>query len=139
MQTLSGGELQRTAIALTLSQDAELLLMDEPSAGLDVEQRISIAKTIRGITEQTGKTALIVDHDLLFIDYISDRLMVFLGEPAKKGEALGPFNLETGMNTLLKEMQITLRRDPNTKRPRINKPESVLDREQKKSGKYYYA
>ncbi len=139
MQTLSGGELQRTAIALTLAQNAELLLMDEPSAGLDIEQRINVAKTIRSITEKTGKTALIVDHDLLFIDYISDRLMVFLGEPAKKGKAMGPFDLETGMNTLLKEMQITLRRDKNSLRPRINKPDSALDREQKQSGKYYYA
>lgn len=136
--TLSGGELQRTAIALTLAQDADLMLMDEPSAGLDVEQRISIAKTIRSFVEKTGKSALIVDHDLMFIDYISDRLMVFSGEPAKHGKATGPFDLRTGMNALLKEMQITLRRDKNTQRPRINKQDSVLDREQKQSGEYYY-
>ncbi|MBU0636115.1 ribosome biogenesis/translation initiation ATPase RLI [Candidatus Micrarchaeota archaeon] len=136
---LSGGELQRTAIALTLAQNADIMLMDEPSAGLDVEQRISIAKTIRSTVERTGKSALIVDHDLLFTDYISDRLMVFSGKPAVQGKALGPFSMETGMNTLLKEMNITLRRDKTSKRPRINKSESVLDREQKKSGKYYYA
>lgn len=139
LSTLSGGELQRVAIALTLAQPSDLILMDEPSAYLDVEQRILVAKTIRSIVEKTGKTALIVDHDLMFIDYISDRLMVFEGETAVHGNANGPFDLETGMNKLLSKMEITLRRDKDSKRPRVNKLDSVLDREQKLAGKYYYA
>jgi ATP-binding cassette subfamily E protein 1 len=136
--TLSGGELQRVAIALTLGRKSDLILMDEPSANLDVEQRLSVAKTIRSIVETTGKSALIVDHDLLFIDSIADRLMVFSGEPTKHGIAKGPFDMEKGMNLLLSDLGITLRRDKNTKRPRVNKLDSVLDREQKQSGKYYY-
>jgi ATP-binding cassette subfamily E protein 1 len=138
VQHLSGGELQRVALALTLSQDSQLVLLDEPSAYLDVEQRIATAKTIRNHAEQTGKTILVVDHDLLFIDYLSDRLLVFDGISAVSGTCHGPFDMETGMNKLLSQMQITLRRDPNTKRPRLNKPGSQLDSEQKQSGKYYY-
>ncbi|MDO8625541.1 MAG: ribosome biogenesis/translation initiation ATPase RLI [Candidatus Diapherotrites archaeon] len=139
VQHLSGGELQRVAIALTLSKDAPLLLLDEPSAYLDVEQRIATAKTLRSHVEQTGKTCLLIDHDLLFIDYVSDRLLVFDGIPAVHGNANGPFDMATGMNKLLSEMRITLRRDPNSRRPRLNKPGSQLDAEQKQSGKYYYA
>lgn len=135
---LSGGELQRLAIGLTLARKSDLILLDEPSANLDVEQRLNVAKTIRSIVESRGTSALIVDHDLLFMDYIADRLMVFEGEPAKHGIAKGPFEMEKGMNLLLGDLGITLRRDKNTKRPRVNKPGSVIDREQKQSGKYYY-
>ncbi len=135
---LSGGELQRVAIGLTLAKDAPLVLLDEPSAYLDVEQRIQIAKTIRANVEQTGKTCLVVDHDLMFIDYLSDRLIVFDGTPAIHGTGHAPTGMETGMNQLLSKMQITLRRDHATKRPRVNKPGSQLDMEQKRSGKYYY-
>lgn len=138
VKSLSGGELQRLAIALTLARKSDLILMDEPSANLDVEQRLNVAKTIRSIVESKGISALIVDHDLLFIDNISDRLMVFSGEPAKHGIAQGPFEMEKGMNLLLSQLGITLRRDKNTKRPRVNKLDSVLDREQKQSGNYYY-
>ncbi len=136
---LSGGELQKVAIALCLSTDAELLLLDEPSAYLDVEQRLNVSKIITNIVENRKISALIVDHDLLFLDYLSDRLLVFTGEPAVHGKVEGPFQMEKGMNSLLKELEITLRRDETSGRPRINKLGSVKDREQKSKGKYYYA
>jgi ATP-binding cassette subfamily E protein 1 len=136
---LSGGELQRAMIALCLARSSDIVLMDEPSANLDVEQRLAVAKAIRSFVDSRGISALIVDHDLLFIDYIADRLMVFDGEPAEHGIAKGPFGMEEGMNMLLKGLGITLRRDMNSKRPRINKQGSQKDMEQKKSGKYYYA
>jgi ATP-binding cassette subfamily E protein 1 len=139
VNTLSGGELQRVAIAHCLSQDADLFLMDEPSAYLDVEQRIAVAKTIKELAEQRGITILVVDHDLLFLDYLADELMVFTGQPARKGLAQGPFGMEEGMNHFLREINITLRRDEESKRPRINKPGSRLDREQKETGKLYYS
>jgi len=63
--------------------------------------------------------------------------MVFTGKPPKRGKAEGPFSVDEGMNRLLKNLDITLRRDKDTKRPRINKHDSVLDREQKQSGQYY--
>ena len=135
---LSGGELQRVAIAHALAKDADLILMDEPSAYLDVEQRLNVSKVISNIVGQRKVSALIVDHDLLFLDYLSDNLMVFKGKPAVSGNAEGPYEMEKGMNTMLKELKITLRRDEASGRPRINKRDSVKDREQKSSGNYYY-
>ncbi|MEK6942743.1 MAG: ribosome biogenesis/translation initiation ATPase RLI [Nanoarchaeota archaeon] len=139
LSELSGGELQRVAIVHCLQHDADLYLMDEPSAYLDSEQRLVLSKVVRDFIEHKGSSALIVDHDLLFIDYISDKITVFEGKPAVEGNVHGPFDMEEGMNIFLKELKITLRRDPETNRPRVNKLDSRLDREQKDSGKYYYA
>ncbi|MEM2915751.1 MAG: ribosome biogenesis/translation initiation ATPase RLI [Candidatus Woesearchaeota archaeon] len=138
MNSLSGGELQRVAIAHCLSQDADFYLLDEPSAYLDVEQRLAVAKTIKEVAEQRGVTIMVVDHDLQFIDARSDALMVWAGQPGRTGKASGPFDMVSGMNAFLKEIGITLRRDEDSKRPRINKPGSRLDREQKETGKLYY-
>ena len=138
LNELSGGELQRVSIALCLGQDADLYLLDEPSAYLDVEQRLIISKIIKDLMEKKGRTALIVDHDLLFIDYLSQKLLVFEGIPAEKGEVKGPFAMEQGMNIFLEDLNITFRRDEESKRPRVNKEGSVKDREQKSKGKYYY-
>ncbi len=139
LNTLSGGELQRVAIAHCLSQDADLYVLDEPSAYLDVEQRLAVSKAIRDITYLFNKTILVVDHDLLFIDYVSDRLLVCEGEPAQNGAVHGPFTMEEGMNRFLKGLDLTFRRDPETKRPRANSSGSRLDKEQKESGKLYYS
>lgn len=135
---LSGGQLQRVAIAYCLSQDAALFLLDEPSAYLDAEQRLRVSKVIKDFMEEKGATALVVDHDLLFLDYLSKRLLVFQGVPAKYGEAKGPFSMRDGMNLFLRDLNITLRRDEESKRPRINKTGSVKDREQKQKNEYYY-
>lgn len=136
--TLSGGEKQRVSIGLALAKESDLVVMDEPSAHLDVEQRLAAAKAIRSVVDSRGISALVVDHDLLFMDYLSDRLMVFEGEPAKHGKATGPYGMEEGMNKLLGMLEITLRRDAKSKRPRMNKKGSQKDEEQKKAGKYYY-
>jgi len=136
-KNLSGGELQRLSIALCLSKKADLYLLDEPSAYLDIEQRLAVGKAIKNHIDITDCSALVIDHDLSFIDYLSDKIMVFSGEPAKKGKAEGPFRVDDGMNKLLKYLNITMRREKESKRPRINKQDSVLDREQKQAGKYY--
>ncbi|EHR77761.1 ATPase [Thermococcus litoralis DSM 5473] len=135
---LSGGELQRVAIAACLLRDADLYLLDEPSAYLDVEQRLAVSRAIRHLMEKNEKTALVVEHDVLMIDYISDRIMVFEGEPGKHGRALPPMGMREGMNRFLANVGITFRRDPDTGRPRANKEGSVKDREQKEIGEYYY-
>ena len=134
---LSGGELQRVAIANALSQEADLILLDEPSAYLDIEQRLSLSKIIRKLLDYKRSTILVVDHDLLFLDYLSNRILVFGGKPGRLGEAFGPMSVQDGMNHLLKEVNITVRRDEISQRPRINKPNSQKDREQKIKGRYY--
>ena len=137
LKQLSGGELQRLAIAACLAKDADLYLIDEPSAYLDVEERLQAARAIEETITEKGRAALVVDHDLLFLSYLADSLIVFSGKPGKKGDASKPYKIVEGMNELLKSLNITLRRDAETGRPRINKPDSVLDREQRKSGHWF--
>jgi ATP-binding cassette subfamily E protein 1 len=138
MGALSGGELQRVAIGLTLAMDAELYLIDEPSAYLDSAERISVAKIIKRVIEKNKKTALVVDHDVYFLDLISDSLLVFSGIPGREGESSGPYSMREGMNLFLKSVNVTFRRDEESKRPRINKLGSYTDREQKEREEYYY-
>jgi len=135
---LSGGELQKVAIAACLSRKAQLYLLDEPSAYLDVEERLSMARTIRRVVENRNATAFVVEHDVVAQDFIADRLMIFTGTPGIKGVANPPTSLRVGMNEFLKEMEITFRRDLETRRPRVNKEGSKLDRHQKKIAEYYY-
>lgn len=135
---LSGGELQRVAIALCLGKDADLYLIDEPSAYLDVDQRMVAARVIRRTMENRGRSALVVDHDVYMIDVMCDSLMVFGGQPGQHGVGAGPFDLREGMNQFLKNVDITFRRDRETLRPRVNKPGSRLDREQRTMGEYFY-
>jgi ATP-binding cassette subfamily E protein 1 len=135
---LSGGERQRVAIAATLSKDADLYLLDEPSAHLDVEQRVLATRAIRRFAENRETTVMVIDHDIYMIDLVSDRLMVFDGEPAEHGRASTPQPMRSGMNEFLANLDVTFRRDENLGRPRINKPGSQLDKQQKREGEYYY-
>ena len=135
---LSGGELQKIAIAACLSQKADLFLLDEPSAYLDVEERLNMARTLRRVIEAQNVPAFVVEHDVVTQDFVADRLMVFSGDPGVNGIANPPTTLRKGMNVFLKEMDVTFRRDSATRRPRVNKEGSKLDSYQKKIGEYYY-
>lgn len=138
LDTLSGGELQRAAIASCLVKEADIFLIDEPSAYLDSEQRMLVSRMLRRVIEKSGKSAMVVDHDVYFVDMASDALVVFDGVSGKHGKAQGPFSLHEGMNRFLKDVDITFRRDEDTQRPRVNKPDSYMDRQQKQNGEYYY-
>ncbi|DBA90172.1 hypothetical protein WJX77_012015 [Trebouxia sp. C0004] len=138
VQHLSGGELQRVAITMCLGKEADLYLIDEPSAYLDSEQRIIAAKVIKRFIMHTKKTAFIVEHDFIMATYLADRVIVYDGEPSRRATARKPQGLLTGMNAFLKTLDITFRRDPTNYRPRINKAESTKDREQKLAGTFYY-
>jgi len=138
VQTLSGGELQRVAIVLCLGQAADIYLIDEPSAYLDSEQRIIAAKVIKRFIFHAKKTAFIVEHDFIMATYLADRVIVYDGQPSKYALANAPQSLLTGMNKFLKSLEITFRRDPTNFRPRINKADSLKDKEQKLSGNYFF-
>ena len=135
---LSGGELQKVAISLSLIRPADVYALDEPSAFLDIEDRITFAKFIQRFTKSNGKSALIIDHDIQLIDLVSDRLVMFEGIPGINGTGTSPTTKEIGMNNFLQSLSISFRRDETTGRPRVNKDSSRLDRQQKTDGNYYY-
>jgi ATP-binding cassette, sub-family E, member 1 len=137
INTLSGGELQKVAVCATLVRPANIYALDEPSAFLDVEDRISLAKFLHRFVKAEGKSAMIIDHDMQLIDLVSDSLVIFTGTPAMDGIAHNPMNKEDGMNQFLRTLAITYRKDETTGRPRINKMGGRLDRKQKDSGDYY--
>jgi ATP-binding cassette, sub-family E, member 1 len=137
VETLSGGELQKVAVCCSLIRPAEIYALDEPSAFLDVEDRINIAKFLHRFVKSQGKSAIIVDHDMQLVDLVADSLMIFSGNPGEQGIVESPTNKEIGMNKFLENLSVTYRRDENTGRPRINKLGGRLDRAQKYSGDYY--
>jgi len=138
VKDLSGGELQRVAITICLLKKTDLYLLDEPSAFLDVEQRLTIAKLIKKEVETREKSSLVIDHDLLFLSKLGDRAMVFLGKPGENGYVDEVTSVKNAFNTFLSTVDITFRADKTTGRPRANKFNSKLDREQKEKGIYFY-
>merc|ERR1712003_542312 len=138
VQNLSGGELQRVAMALCLGKPADVYLIDEPSAYLDSEQRLVAAKVIKRFILHAKKTGFVVEHDFIMATYLADRVIVFEGKPSVECTANSPQSLLSGMNKFLGQLEITFRRDPNNFRPRINKLDSVKDCEQKLSGNYFF-
>jgi ATP-binding cassette subfamily E protein 1 len=138
VQKLSGGELQRVAIVLALGKKANVYLIDEPSAYLDSEQRIIASKVMKRFVLNSNKTAFVVEHDFIMATYMADRVIMYTGTPAVEATATTPRPMIEGMNNFLKMMNITFRRDNETYRPRINKMNSVKDKEQKEKGIYFY-
>ena len=100
LEVLSGGELQRVAVAAALSREADVYLFDEPSSYLDVKQRLVVAKTIRSLKEQQ-KTIIVAEHDLAIIDYLSDQICLFYGEPGVYGVVSHVHGVRTGINIYL--------------------------------------
>ena len=138
LKNLSGGELQKVAVATCLLQKADMYALDEPSAFLDVEDRIAVAKFLQKFVRSFGRSAVVIDHDLQLMDLISDSIVIFEGEPGLSGRATSPLPKSEAMNRFLKSLDMSFRRDERSLRPRVNKPASRLDKEQKGSGRFYY-
>ena len=68
---LSGGELQRIAVAVAASRESDFYFFDEPSSYNDVFQRIGVARVIQDLAK-IGKSVMVVEHDLTLLDYLSD-------------------------------------------------------------------
>jgi len=138
IKNLSGGELQKVSIVACLLQKADLYALDEPSAFLDVEDRIAVAKFIQQFTRSYGKSAMIIDHDVQLLDLVSDSMVIFEGTPGINGHASSPLPKVEAMNKFLKSLDITFRRDEKSRRPRVNKENSRLDKIQKAESNFYY-
>ncbi len=137
VMNLSGGELQKVAVASCLLQEADLYALDEPSAFLDVEDRIAVAKFLQKFVRSFGKSAVVIDHDLQMMDLISDSVVIFEGRPGVSGRATPPLPKPEAMNMFLKSLGMSFRRDERSRRPRVNKAASRLDKEQKAAGNFY--
>ncbi|MFY9300097.1 MAG: ribosome biogenesis/translation initiation ATPase RLI [Candidatus Nitrosotenuis sp.] len=138
IKNLSGGELQKVAVATCLLKKADVYALDEPSAFLDVEDRIAIAKFIQRFVRSYAKSAIIIDHDIQLMDLISDTIVIFEGTSGLEGHATSPLTKADAMNRFLRSLDITFRRDEHTMRPRVNKGGSRLDKQQKDTGHFYY-
>ena len=138
VKNLSGGELQKIAVASCLIQKVDLYALDEPSAFLDVEDRIAVAKFLQKFVRSFGKSAIIIDHDLQLMDLMSDSMIIFEGESGKAGTATSPMPKKDAMNRFLESLDISFRRDEKTSRHRVNKEASRLEKKQKSTGNYYF-
>jgi ATP-binding cassette subfamily E protein 1 len=99
---LSGGELQRLAIAMTTISESDVYMYDEPSSYLDVKQRLRAAEVIRSVLEnKTGTYVIVVEHDLAVLDYLSDFVCVLYGKPGAYGVVTMPYNVRDGINIFL--------------------------------------
>jgi len=92
---LSGGELQRFAIAIASVREADVYMFDEPSSYLDIRQRLASARVIRGLVTPTNYI-IIVEHDLATLDYLSDFICVLYGVPGTYGVVTMPYSVREG-------------------------------------------
>ncbi|XP_021808679.1 ABC transporter E family member 2-like isoform X1 [Prunus avium] len=97
---LSGGELQRFAIAVVAMQNADIYIFDEPSSFLDVKQRLKAAKVIRSLI-RPDSYVIVVEHDLSVLDYLSDHICCLYGKPRAYGVVTLPFSVREGINIFL--------------------------------------
>ncbi len=134
---LSGGELQRVYICACLAKKADLYILDEPSAYLDIEERIHIGQIIRTITKRNNAVSICIEHDIQIADTLIDRLLLFSGKPGIYGKTFGPLLKKEGMNKFLKSIDVSFRRDPKNGRARLNKKGSQLDKNQQASGQLW--
>lgn len=137
IKTLSGGELQKVAIVAALMTNADVYLFDEPSANLDIEDRLGVMSIISSFISARKKSAIVVDHDLMFLDSVCSKSILFGGESGINGMTDQITTTASAINSFLKRVDVTMRRDKDSGRPRINLSGSRLDLEQKAANKFF--
>ena len=144
MDELSGGELQRVEIVLCLGKPADIYLLDEPSANLDIEKRLNVIKIIKNFISNNNKSVFIIEHDIVMSVAFSQECnsnillvkQISCENDVKICAISEPLTFTTGINRFLELMGITMRISGHN-RPRINKLNSQLDKEQKTNGNFY--
>jgi ATP-binding cassette subfamily E protein 1 len=147
LNELSGGEMQRFWIVYTLGKQAHIYLLDEPSACLDIEQRVIITKVIKRFLIHNRKVGFIVEHDMMMAVSFGcepNTQTIIMEDNGSEGilrkfKASSPIKFSQGINKFLEILNITFHTQTNSKhnRPRINKLNSQKDKEQKAKGIYY--
>ena len=115
LKVLSGGELQRVAVAASICREADVYLFDEPSSYLDVKQRLQVAKAISSLKEDE-KTVIVAEHDLAILDYLSDQICIFYGDPGVYGIVSHVHGVRVGINIYLEgyipDENVRFRKEP---------------------------
>ena len=115
MENLSGGELQRVAIAATVLREGDFYYFDEPTSWLDVSQRLNAVRVIRSLADE-GKSVLVIEHDLATLDALSDNIHILYGTPGGYGVVSGRKGVRLGINAyingFLSEENVRIRRNP---------------------------
>ncbi|MFB6196069.1 MAG: ribosome biogenesis/translation initiation ATPase RLI, partial [Haloplanus sp.] len=101
IDTLSGGELQRVALAATLARDADFYFLDEITPYLDIGQRVTAARLVRELADDEDRSMLVVEHDLAVLDLLADTLHIAYGEPGAYGVITDPKSVRNGINEYL--------------------------------------
>jgi len=118
---VSGGERQRAVIARALAQEPEVLLLDEPTAFLDLHHQLDIARIIRRLNRECGLTVVLVSHDLNLASQYCDRVLLLQeGEIARIGspeEVISKEALEPVYGC-----QVLIDRHPQSGMPRVTLP-----------------
>ncbi|XP_055844131.1 protein Pixie [Episyrphus balteatus] len=134
---LSGGELQRFAIAIVCIQNGDILMFDEPSSYLDVKQRLNAAVTIRSLIH-ADKFIIVVEHDLSVLDYLSDFICCLYGIPGCYGVVTMPFSVREGINIFLDGFVPTENMRFRTESLTFKVSESATEEEIKRMNHYIY-
>lgn len=145
LNELSGGEAQRFWITYCLGQKAHIYLIDEPSACLDIEQRVTTTKVFKKFFMHNKKVGFIVEHDMMMAVSLGSEqnsqavLVEEIVSDGRESIARKPTSFVVGVNDFLRSLNVTFHTSTHSrhKRPRINKANSVKDREQKAQNKYY--
>lgn len=80
--SLSGGMRQRVALIRTLALKPDILLLDEPFSALDYQTRLAVSDDVYNIIRGTGKTVIMITHDIAEAISMADRVVVLTGRPA---------------------------------------------------------
>jgi ATP-binding cassette, sub-family E, member 1 len=143
LNELSGGELQKVMVILCLGTPADIYLIDEPSANLDIEKRLKMIKIIKNFILNNYKCVFIIEHDIMMAvsfaqEYTSNILLINkrIENNIRISEISDYMNFNDGITQFLKSLDITMRISSHN-RPRINKYQSQLDKEQRLNNIYY--
>jgi ATP-binding cassette subfamily E protein 1 len=144
VNTLSEGELQKVMIVLCLGKDASIYLIDEPSANLDIESRLTVLKVIKRYIMNHHKCVYIIEHDLMMVvslaQEVNSRMLMIEKTEIDDNRICNVsdyMEFGTGINKFLDTLNITMRTSNESNRPRINKLGSQLNKEQRTNDMYY--